>query len=78
MPALPRLTYPFRTLEPLDGIDPNPPEYLQVQEFQAAILAAREDPGCVSSVPTAEHSRRPKAGCSCRTSAVSASSPSAI
>ena len=23
-----------------DGIDPNPPEYLQIQEFEAAILAA--------------------------------------
>ena len=30
----------FRVTHP-DGIDPGPPEYLQIQEFEAAILAAR-------------------------------------
>ena len=71
----------FRVTHP-DGIDPGPPEYLQIQEFEAAILAARvlrrprrlKATACVSYVPTVARSRRPRAGCSCRTSAVSASS----
>ena len=70
----------FRVTHP-DGIDPGPPEYLQIQEFEAAILAARPPPAS----PSEGHRLRfvcadcrtqppPKAGCSCRTSAVSASS----
>ena len=40
----------FQVAHP-DGIDPNPPEYLQMQEFQAAILAARILPPASLSEP---------------------------